>query len=158
VVRAITHPFGPPIESGSFNLSLTVAWVVVVINEMNLIDGLDGLAAGVVLIGSEKLWWVGRTHSNFYVMFISSCMLGASLGFLRYNFPPVRIFMCDTGSQFLDLVLAAISLLENRKVTTTVTLLFPLVALALPIADSLLAFLRRLVRGRPTSRADSAHI
>ena len=157
-IHAITNPFGPPIESGALNLPLTVAWVVVVINGINLIDGLDGLAAGVVLIGSATLWWVGRTHSNFYVMFISSCMIGASLGFLRYNFPPARIFMGDTGSQFLGLVLAAISLLENRKGTTTVTLLFPLVALALPIADGLLAFLRRLVRGRPIFRADSAHI
>ena len=101
----------------------------------------------MVLIASATLWWVGRTHANFYVMFISALLIGATLGFLRYNFPPARVFMGDTGSQFLGLALAAVSLLENRKGTATVTLLLPLVALAVPIADGVLAFLRRLVHG-----------
>ena len=85
--------------------------------------------AVIALIASLTLWWVGRTHADLYVMFFSSAMIGATLGFLRYNFPPARIFMGDTGSQFLGLVLAAISLLENSKGAATVTLLFPLVAL-----------------------------
>jgi UDP-GlcNAc:undecaprenyl-phosphate GlcNAc-1-phosphate transferase len=157
-VPLITNPFGAPIESGPFNLLLTVLWVVAVMNAINLVDGLDGLASGVVLIASCALWWVGRTHGNFYVLFISSCLIGATLGFLRYNFPPARIFMGDTGSQFLGLTLAAISLLDNRKGTTTITLLFPLVAMAVPIADSLLAFARRALHGQPIFRADSEHI
>ena len=157
-VPAITNPFGPPIASGHFNLPLTVAWVLIVMNAVNLVDGLDGLASGVVLIASASLWWVGRSHANFYVMFVSSLLIGATGGFLRYNFPPARIFMGDTGSQFLGLTLAAVSLIENRKGTAAVTLLFPLVAMAVPIADSALAFLRRLFRGRPIFRADAEHI
>jgi UDP-GlcNAc:undecaprenyl-phosphate GlcNAc-1-phosphate transferase len=157
-VPIITNPFGPPIQSGAFNLPLTVAWVLLVMNAINLIDGLDGLASGVVLIASGALWWVGRTHGNFYVLFISSLLIGVTLGFLRYNFPPARVFMGDTGSQFLGLTLAAVSLLDGRKGTTTVTLLFPLVAMAVPIADGLLAFVRRLIRGQPIFRADSEHI
>jgi len=88
----------------------------------------------VVFISSVTLWWVGRTHADLYVMFTASLLIGATAGFLPYNFPPARIFMGDTGSQFLGLTLAALSLLENRKGTATLTLLFPLVAMAVPIA------------------------
>jgi UDP-GlcNAc:undecaprenyl-phosphate/decaprenyl-phosphate GlcNAc-1-phosphate transferase len=137
---------------------LTVLWVLVMVNAINLIDGLDGLASGAVLIASMSLWWVARTHGDFYVMFVSSLMAGATLGFLRYNFPPARVFMGDTGSNFLGLVLAAASLLENRKGTAAVTLLFPLVAMGLPIADGVLAFARRALRGTPVFRPDSEHI
>ena len=157
-VPVLTNPLGGSLSSGIFNIPLTVAWVLVVVNAINLIDGLDGLASGAVLIASMALWWVGRTHGDFYVMFVCSLLAGATLGFLRFNFPPARIFMGDTGSHFLGLVLAAASLLENRKGTAAVTLLFPLVAMGVPIADSLLAFVRRLARGTPVFRADSEHI
>jgi UDP-GlcNAc:undecaprenyl-phosphate GlcNAc-1-phosphate transferase len=157
-IPLITNPFGGAIATGVLDVPLTVVWVVVVINAINLIDGLDGLAAGTVLIASLTLWWVGRTHHDFYVMFLAAPLAGATFGFLRYNFPPARIFMGDTGSHFLGLALAAISLLENRKGTATVTLLFPLVAMGLPIADSIIAFVRRALEGRPVFRADSEHI
>jgi UDP-GlcNAc:undecaprenyl-phosphate GlcNAc-1-phosphate transferase len=157
-VPVLTNPFNGNFASGAFNIPLTVAWVLVVTNAINLIDGLDGLAAGAVLIAAVTLWWVGRSHADFYVMFISALLIGATFGFLRYNFPPARIFMGDTGSQFLGLSLAAVSLLENRKGTAAVTLLLPLVALAVPIADGSVAFLRRLVRGRPVFHADVGHI
>jgi UDP-GlcNAc:undecaprenyl-phosphate GlcNAc-1-phosphate transferase len=157
-VPLITHPFGGAIATSWLDLPLTVLWVVTVTNAINLIDGLDGLASGVVLIAAMTLWWVGRMHSDFYVMFIAAPLAGATLGLLRWNFPRARVFMGDTGSQFLGLALAAASLLENRKGTATVTLLFPLVAMGLPIADSLLAFARRLFRGEHVFRADSQHI
>ena len=157
-VPVITNPFDGPIASDGLGAPLTVAWVMVVINAVNLIDGLDGLAAGAVAMASATLWWVGRSHGDFQVMFFSSLLIGTTLGFLRYNFPPARVFMGDTGSHFLGLTLAALSLIENRKGTATVTLLFPLVALGLPIADSVLAFARRLVAGRPVFHADSEHI
>jgi UDP-GlcNAc:undecaprenyl-phosphate GlcNAc-1-phosphate transferase len=157
-VPVLTNPFGGSFSSGLFNIPLTVAWVLLVVNAINLIDGLDGLASGAVLIASMALWWVGRAHGDFYVMFVCAILCGACLGFLRFNFPPARIFMGDIGSQFLGLVLAAVSLLENRKGTAAVTLLFPLVAMGLPFADSVMAFARRLVRGTPVFRADSEHI
>jgi UDP-GlcNAc:undecaprenyl-phosphate/decaprenyl-phosphate GlcNAc-1-phosphate transferase len=157
-VPVLTNPFGGSIGAGVLNLPLTVLWVVVVINAINLIDGLDGLAAGVVLIACTTLWFAARAHSDFYIMFLASPLIGAMLAFLRFNFPPAKIFMGDTGSQFLGLALAAISLLENRKGTATVTLLFPLVAMGVPIADSGIALVRRWVRGQPVFRADSEHI
>jgi UDP-GlcNAc:undecaprenyl-phosphate GlcNAc-1-phosphate transferase len=157
-VPLISNPFGGAFASGVLNAPLTMLWVVVVVNAINLIDGLDGLASGAVLIAAMSLWWVAHSHGDFYVMFLSSLLAGATLGFLRYNFPPARVFMGDTGSNFLGLVLAATSLLENRKGTAAVTLLFPLVAMGLPIADSLLAFARRAKAGTPVFRPDSEHI
>jgi UDP-GlcNAc:undecaprenyl-phosphate GlcNAc-1-phosphate transferase len=157
-VPEVTNPFGDPIRLVALSAPLTVVWVIVVTNAINLIDGLDGLASGVVTIAAATLWWVGRSHGDFYVMFLSALLIGATLGFLRWNFPPARIFMGDTGSQFLGLVLAAASLLENRKGTATVTLLFPLVAMGVPIADGALAFVRRILAGKPVFHADSEHI
>jgi UDP-GlcNAc:undecaprenyl-phosphate GlcNAc-1-phosphate transferase len=157
-VPLLTNPLGGEFTTAWLNVPFTVFWVVMVTNAINLIDGLDGLASGVVLIAAMTLWWVGRSHSDFYVMFLAAPLAGATFGFLRWNFPRARVFMGDTGSQFLGLALAAASLLENRKGTATVTLLFPLVALGLPIADSVLAFARRLFRNENVFRADSQHI
>lgn len=157
-IPVLTNPFGPALELGAFNVPLTVVWVLVVTNAINLVDGLDGLASGVVTIAGAALWLTARMHSDFYVMFIASLLIGACLGFLRWNFPPASVFMGDTGSQFLGLVLAAVSLLENRKGTAVLTLLLPLVALGVPIADSGLAFLRRLVKGRHVFRGDTSHV
>jgi UDP-GlcNAc:undecaprenyl-phosphate GlcNAc-1-phosphate transferase len=158
-IPSITTPFGDgEIPTGVFDVALTIGWVLLVTNAINLIDGLDGLAAGAVLIAAMTLWWVGRSHADLYVMFLTACLAGSTLGFLRYNFPPARIFMGDTGSQFLGVMLAGMSLLENRKGTTTITLLFPLVAMGVPIVDSVLAFVRRVMSRRPPFRADSEHI
>ena len=157
-VPLLTNPLGGELVTGLAGPLLTVAWVVLVTNAINLIDGLDGLASGIVLIAAMTLWMAGRTHQDFYVMFLAAPLAGATLGFLRWNFPNARVFMGDTGSQFLGLALAAASLLENRKGTATVTLLLPLVALGLPIADGMLAFARRLLHRKPVFRADSAHI
>lgn len=157
-VPVLTNPFGPPIELGALNVPLTVLWVVVVTNAINLIDGLDGLAAGVVVIAGAALWMTARMHADFYVMFFAALLIGSCAGFLRWNFPPAKVFMGDTGSQFLGLTLAALSLLENRKGTAALTLLLPLVALGVPLADSVLAFARRLVRRQHVFRGDTSHV
>jgi UDP-GlcNAc:undecaprenyl-phosphate GlcNAc-1-phosphate transferase len=157
-IPLLTNPFGPPVILGPFNAPLTVLWVIVVTNAINLIDGLDGLASGVVAIACAALWLVARMHADFYVMFFASLLIGACAGFLRWNFPPAKVFMGDTGSQFLGLTLAALSLLENRKGTAAVTLLLPLVALALPLADSAGAFLRRLANHQHVFRGDTQHL
>jgi UDP-GlcNAc:undecaprenyl-phosphate GlcNAc-1-phosphate transferase len=157
-VPLLTNPFGDPIVTGVWSLPLTVIWVVVLTNAVNLIDGLDGLAAGVVAIACAALWATARHHGDFYVMFIASLLLGACGGFLWWNRPPARVFMGDTGSQFLGLTLSALSLLENRKGTAAITLLLPIVALGVPIADSALSFLRRIRRGAHVFHGDAGHI
>jgi UDP-GlcNAc:undecaprenyl-phosphate GlcNAc-1-phosphate transferase len=150
-VPLLSNPFGEPLVTGFWSAPLTVLWVIVLTNAINLIDGLDGLASGVVAIACGALWVTARAHGDFYVMFVAALLLGACLGFLWWNRPPARVFMGDTGSQFLGLTLSALSLLENRKGTAAVTLLLPIVALGVPIADSTLAFVRRLVRGQRAS-------
>ncbi len=157
-VPVLSNPFGGQIAAGAWSGPLVVLWVLVVVNAINLIDGLDGLAAGVVLIASATLWWVGHGHGDTYVMFFAAILIGASLGFLRWNFPPARVFMGDTGSHFLGLVMAAVSLLENRKGTAALTLLLPLVALGVPIVDGILAFARRLLSGRHVFHPDTGHV
>ena len=157
-VAEITNPLGGTLAAHALSAPLTIAWVLVVTNAINLIDGLDGLAAGVVAIAAATLWWVGHAHGDLYVMFFSAILIGATLGFLRFNFPPARVFMGDTGSQFLGLTLAAVSLLENRKGTTALALLLPIVALGLPILDSITAFGRRMIAGRPVFHGDTEHI
>ena len=157
-VPLLSNPFGEPIVTGYWSVPLTVLWVVALTNAINLIDGLDGLAAGVVAIACAALWVTARAHGDFYVMFVAALLLGACVGFLWWNRPPARVFMGDTGSQFLGLTLSALSLLENRKGTAAVTLLLPIVALGLPIADGMLAFVRRLWRGQHVFRGDARHI
>ncbi len=157
-IEKLTNPFGPSVALGAFNAPLTVLWVLVVTNAINLIDGLDGLAAGIVAIACAALWLVARVHADFYVMFFAALMIGACGGFLRWNFPPASVFMGDTGSQFLGFTLAAVSLLENRKGTAAATLLLPLAALALPLADSTVALLRRIVHRQHVFRGDTQHV
>lgn len=157
-VPLLSNPFGPAFVTGFWSLPLTVLWVMLLTNAINLIDGLDGLAAGLVAIACGALWLTARGHGDFYVMFVAALLLGACGGFLWWNRPPARVFMGDTGSQFLGLTLSALSLLENRKGTAALTLLLPLVALGLPIADGTLAFVRRLVRGQHVFRGDAGHI
>ena len=157
-IPVLTNPFGPAVELGAFNVPFTVLWVLVVTNAINLIDGLDGLASGVVAIACMALWVAARMHADFYVMFICALLIGSCVGFLRWNFPPAKVFMGDTGSQFLGLTLAAVSLLENRKGTAAATLLLPLVALALPLADSTVAFLRRAKHRQHVFRGDTQHL
>lgn len=157
-VPLLTNPLGPAIELGALNVPVTLLWVLTVTNAINLIDGLDGLASGVVILASAALWTVARLHSDFYVMFIAALLIGSCAGFLRWNFPPARVFMGDTGSQFLGLTLSAVSLLENRKGTAAVTLLLPLVALGVPLADSAIAFLRRAVKRQHVFRGDTGHV
>lgn len=157
-VPLLTNPFGEPFVTGLWSLPLTVLWVILLTNAVNLIDGLDGLAAGVVAIACAALWATGRRHGDFYVMFIAALLLGACGGFLWWNRPPARVFMGDTGSQFLGLTLSALSLLENRKGTAALTLLLPIVALGVPLADSALAFVRRAWRGQHVFRGDAGHI
>ena len=157
-IPVVALPFVGEIGTGFMNVPLTIAWVLLVTNAINLIDGLDGLAAGTVFIASMTLWWVGRTHADIYVMFMTAALAGATLGFLRYNFPPARVFMGDTGSQFLGFTLAAVSLIDNRKQAAAITLLLPLVAIGLPILDGLLALGRRASSGRSVFLADAGHI
>lgn len=157
-VEQIANPFGPDIALGVFALPFTLLWIVGVINAMNLIDGLDGLAGGVALFAVLTTFIVAVDQPNALMMLFTAALAGAILGFLFYNMNPATIFMGDTGSMFLGFVLAAASIKTGQKSTTAVAILTPIVALGLPILDTLLAMARRAVRGRPLFSADREHI
>lgn len=157
-ITAVATPFGRPLDLGVLALPVTVIWIVGVINAMNLIDGLDGLAGGVAFFAVGTTFLLALTRGDPLLMLLMGCLGGALLGFLLYNFNPASIFMGDTGSMFLGMVLAAAAVQANQKSSTAVTILVPIVVLGLPIADTLLAMSRRAVRGRPIFSADREHI
>jgi UDP-GlcNAc:undecaprenyl-phosphate GlcNAc-1-phosphate transferase len=154
----IANPFGNQIALGWMSLPFTMFWIVGVINAMNLIDGLDGLAGGVALAAVVTTFLISIQRGHPLMMLFSSALAGAIVGFLFYNFNPASIFMGDTGSMFLGFALAATAIQTNQKASTAVAVLIPGIALGLPIMDTLLAIGRRAIRGRPLFQADREHI
>jgi UDP-GlcNAc:undecaprenyl-phosphate GlcNAc-1-phosphate transferase len=128
-------------------------------NAMNLIDGLDGLACGITFIASSVLMFVGMHLGNYENIFLLGILAASCLGFLPFNFHPAKIFMGDSGSMFLGMVLASMALIGSQhKTATAVVLLPPLTALALPVYDTFMAIIRRASKRRSVFRADSKHI
>jgi len=157
-IPAIGHPFGRIIEFGPLTVPVTILWTVLLINAINLIDGLDGLAAGVVCISSFFLFLMQVVNGEPSSGLLALGLSGVCFGFLRYNFPPARIFMGDAGSMFLGFILAVLSMTQTMKGTAVVTLLFPLLVLGIPILDTAMAFLRRLSQGKHPFQGDARHI
>lgn len=157
-VQNLTNPFGPAIPLGWVGVPLATIWVVAVINAVNLIDGVDGLAAGITAIVSAALVLVAVHRHESQVAIVAAATLGATLGFLRYNFAPARIIMGDGGSGFLGFSLGAMAVIGAVKDTTVLSLGAPMVALALPIFDTGFAIFRRVKNGQPIGRADRDHI
>ena len=149
-IAIITNPFkysDPYLNVGwIIYIHLTIIWVVGITNAFNLIDGLDGLAAGVAFISCSYNFIIAllnnRTRSSSFNCYIS----GAILGFLPYNFNPASIFMGDTGAQLLGFFLAAISIEGAIKSATAFAIAVPILALGIPIYDTLFAMIRRKVK------------
>ena len=133
-------------ELGILSIPVTVFWVVAITNAINLLDGLDGLAAGTTFIVSLSMFSVALLQKNIGIALISIALAGSILGFLKYNFHPASIFLGDSGSYFLGFILSVLSLMSSLKGTTTFAILIPIIALGLPIMDTLLAMLRRLLQ------------
>ncbi|MBN2026933.1 MAG: undecaprenyl/decaprenyl-phosphate alpha-N-acetylglucosaminyl 1-phosphate transferase [Actinobacteria bacterium] len=164
-ISTIALPRGNVIDltaSPILSILLTVVWMVAFTNIINLIDGLDGLAAGIAFISAGAFFFygsrVGADPNTLQAMVISAAVGGACLGFLRYNFNPANIFMGDSGAQFLGFILGAISIQGILKRTAVATLFTPIIILAVPIMDTGLAILRRARKGRPFHYADKEHI
>jgi UDP-GlcNAc:undecaprenyl-phosphate GlcNAc-1-phosphate transferase len=157
-VRLVSNPLGEPFLLGWLSLPLTVLWVVGVSNAFNLIDGLDGLAAGVGISASTVVFTFAVLNERWEIALMAAALAGALLGFLRYNFSPATVFLGDTGSLSVGLVLAALSLRGSMKGSMAVTVVAPLLALGFPIIDTSMALLRRLLGGRSILEADADHI
>jgi UDP-GlcNAc:undecaprenyl-phosphate GlcNAc-1-phosphate transferase len=152
-----------PISRTTFYLPTPVAWIasalwiVGVTNALNLVDGLDGLAAGVGAIICATLSVIAIQAGQPFGMCLGVALLGALLGFLPFNFPPARIFLGDTGALFVGYTLALLSL-EGYRQVTIITFVVPLLALAVPILDTALSIVRRASGGRSPFRADRLHM
>ncbi len=139
-------------------LPLTVLWVVAVTNAFNLIDGLDGLAAGSALFSTLVFFVCALVNHSWLGSLMSVTLAGAILGFLRFNFNPATIFLGDSGSLFIGFMLSALALEGQQKAPTFVAIAIPVVSFGLPILETLLSILRRLISGRPIFTADREHI
>lgn len=157
-IEWITNPFGDMIYVEYLSIPLTIMWVVSLTNTVNLIDGLDGLAAGVSTIASVTILLVALQQNFWTVAILSAALAGSALGFLQHNFNPAKIFMGDTGSMFLGYMLAAVSILGTVKSAATIALIVPIVALGLPIMDTAFAIIRRYMSGKPIFKPDKGHL
>ena len=145
------------IEIGWLSIPLTMLWIVGCTNAVNLIDGLDGLAVGVSAISSLTMLIVSLFVSEPVVSIILAALTGACLGFMPYNLNPAKIFMGDVGSQLLGFVLSTASIMGLFKLHAIITFFVPLLALALPLADTIFAFFRRILHGQSPFKADKGH-
>jgi len=149
---------GHGMHSSLLSFLLTIFWIVAVTNSLNLIDGLDGLAAGIAFFVTLSVFAVSLIQANYFVCILAITLAGALLGFLRFNFAPATIFLGDSGSLFLGFVLAALAIHTSQKSSTLVAIVVPFVAFGLPLLDTSLTVLRRFLGGRPLFRPDRDHI
>jgi len=155
----ISHPTsGVMFLPGWLALGLTVFWLVGLTNAINLLDGLDGLLAGVSGISAAFLCAVSVMKGQMLVAIMLAALSGAALGFLRYNFNPARMFMGDAGSLFLGMMFASLSIMGALKLPTTVAFLIPVFVMGLPILDTSWAIVRRAARRRPIFQPDREHL
>jgi UDP-GlcNAc:undecaprenyl-phosphate GlcNAc-1-phosphate transferase len=143
---------------GILSVPVTIFWIVGITNTLNLIDGLDGLAAGVSTIAAFSLSYVAYVNERPITAMMTLAIAGASAGFLPYNFNPAKIFMGDTGSLFLGYMLSAISIDGAIKGATALATVVPVLALGLPIFDTTFAIVRRAINGRPIMEPDKGHL
>ncbi|HET7645383.1 MAG TPA: MraY family glycosyltransferase [Candidatus Limnocylindria bacterium] len=156
-IERLFFPWGM-VELGVASLPLTVAWIVGVINAVNLIDGLDGLASGVVLTALGAFGLLAAGDGVDPTLPIIAATAGAAVGFLAYNLHPASIIMGDTGSMFLGFVVAAIAISLTQDGVSPVAPWVPIIALGVPLADTLWAVIRRTARGAAFFVADRGHI
>ena len=158
-MTTLSLPFVGVISLGTWvGLLFTVAWFVGITNAFNLIDGLDGLAAGAALFALTTMFVVAISNARFGASLATLTLAGATLGFLYYNFHPATIFLGDSGSLFLGFMLAGIGALSAQKSPTVVAVAIPVVSLGLPVLDTLIAVTRRFLRRQPIFAADRGHI
>jgi UDP-GlcNAc:undecaprenyl-phosphate/decaprenyl-phosphate GlcNAc-1-phosphate transferase len=137
---------------------LTVGWLVLIANAFNLIDGSDGVAAGAALFAAVAIGVASLFGSNYYGAFLAFVVAGATLGFLFFNFPPASIFLGDCGSLFLGFMLAGVGVITSQKGPTALAIAIPVVSFGLPILDTMLAVVRRVLRREGIFNADRGHI
>jgi UDP-GlcNAc:undecaprenyl-phosphate/decaprenyl-phosphate GlcNAc-1-phosphate transferase len=158
-IRYVGLPGGHVINLAfAVSVTLTLIWFVGLQNTVNLIDGVDGLAAGVVAIVAATILVAAINRGETDIVILAGALIGACIGFLFFNWHPARVFMGDSGSNFLGFTLAALSVLSVAKGTIVLALIVPVAALAIPIIDTAWAILRRRLRGKSIATPDTEHL
>ena len=150
--------FGHHHFSNFIGFPLTILWVLAITNAFNLIDGLDGLAAGSALFSTLVVFVVALFGHSAAVSLMSLVLAGGILGFLRFNFNPATIFLGDCGSLFIGFMLSVLALYGTQKSPTIIAVAIPVVSFGLPILETVLSMVRRFISGRPVFTADREHI
>jgi UDP-GlcNAc:undecaprenyl-phosphate/decaprenyl-phosphate GlcNAc-1-phosphate transferase len=158
-IDLLSNPFThTPLSLGWFGLPLTILWLAGISNAFNLIDGLDGLAAGVGLFAAVSLFLLAALGSNVFVAAVAAAVAGALLGFLPHNFHPARIYLGDSGSLTAGLALGALSIVSEQKGPVMVTMAIPLLIFGLPLLEVAVTTTRRLLSGHPLFARDDDHL
>jgi UDP-GlcNAc:undecaprenyl-phosphate GlcNAc-1-phosphate transferase len=153
----IQIPFFAKFDLGLWAYPITILWIVGITNAINLIDGLDGLAAGISIIGITTIAIMAGAYNKVMILTIAVILIGSILAFLFYNFHPAKIFMGDTGALFLGYSISILSLLGLYKSVTLFSFIVPIIILGVPIFDTFFAIIRRLVNKVPISSPDKSH-
>jgi UDP-GlcNAc:undecaprenyl-phosphate GlcNAc-1-phosphate transferase len=156
-VENITLPFVDPLNLGSWGIPLTLVGLVAVMNVVNFTDGVDGLAAGVCTIAAATFACIALSLDRVDAGILAAIVAGAALGFLRHNFHPASVFMGDSGSNLLGLLLGCVAIQGVLKTAAVVALFFPLVILAVPALDATFVVAKRIKYRRPVYSADRWH-
>jgi UDP-GlcNAc:undecaprenyl-phosphate GlcNAc-1-phosphate transferase len=157
-IEAVSIPFFHPIALEYFSLPATIFWMVLVMNAVNLIDGMDGLAGGVVVLAGATLFVMSVIEGNDLAALLLAVTVGSTMGFLAYNVNPASIFLGDTGSLLLGFVLALLSVHSSQKSYTLFSIVAAMMALGLPIFDLGMAVVRRFLSGQPIFSPDQHHV
>ena len=158
-IEAVNVPFFSPVEFDLWlSLPITLFWIVLVTNAVNLIDGMDGLAGGVTVLAGGTLMIMSGIEGNILAALLLCCLVGATLGFLVYNVNPASIFMGDTGSLTLGFLLALVSIHSSQKSYALFSIIAAFLVLGIPIFDLSMAVVRRYLMGQPIFAADQHHI
>jgi len=149
---------GVSIDFGPFAMIFTIFWFVLFINAVNLIDGLDGLAGGIVFFAAAVMVFLTVIGKNYLVAMLFAAVGGAVLGFLRYNFSPASVFLGDGGSYLLGFFVAGLSIIGSFKSQITAIMLIPILALGVPLYDTILSPIRRFLSGHKMFSPDAEHV
>ncbi|SHF76633.1 glycosyltransferase family 4 protein [Ornithinibacillus halophilus] len=158
IIEQITLPIIGVVPLGFLSVLITVLWIVGITNAINLIDGLDGLATGVSTIALTSLLIMAIIDSQLLVAYLCIVLIGSNLGFLYHNFYPAKIYMGDTGSNFLGFMIAVVSILGLFKNVAIFSFVLPVIVLAVPIFDTMFSIIRRLIKRENIMMADKKHI
>lgn len=158
IIEKFTLPVIGVVDLGVFSVLITILWVVGITNAVNFMDGLDGLATGISTIAISTMLIMAIIDMQVFAAYLCVVLIGANIGFLYHNFYPAKIYMGDTGSNFLGYMIAVISILGLFKNIALLGFVIPVVVLAVPIFDTLFAIIRRVRNKQSISTPDNKHI